>query len=101
MVRTHVRSEMSSYNPRFTARSAPAPRSGYDGVAVASLVTAILLIPFVPIILGFVGRARCRRSGKQGMGVSMTAIVLGVVAVIIWMAFIVAFMTVYMQEFGG
>ena len=91
---------MSSYNPRFDSRTAPAPQSGYDGVAIASLVTALLLMPFVPIVLGFVGRARCRRSGKQGMGIAMAGIVLGCLAVIIWMAFIVAFATVYMTQFG-
>jgi len=92
---------MSTFNPRFDARTAPARQAGYDGFALASLVTAMMLIPFVPIILGFVGRARCRRTGKQGMGIAMTGIVLGVVAVIVWMAFFVAFMTFYASHTGA
>ena len=86
---------MSSFNPRFDSRPAPTPQAGYDGVAIASLVTALLLMPFVPIILGFVGRARCRRCGKQGMGIAMAGIVLGVMAVILWMGVIAGLAAVY------
>ncbi len=87
---------MSGYNPRFTdGQIAPTPQKGYDGFAIAALITALLLVPFAPIVLGLVARSRCRRSGKQGSGMGMAAIVLGIIAIIFWMAVFAGLAAVY------
>ena len=68
----------------------PSPRA--NGLAVASLVCSIvgfflLGVPsIVGIVLGFVGRARIRRSAgaEQGSGLATAGVVVGFVAVALW-----------------
>ncbi len=66
--------------------AAVGPESGStpDAFAIASLVTALLFIPVVPIWLGFGARRRIRASGgtRDGDGIALIGIALGLVELI-------------------
>jgi len=61
----------------------PPSSSTPDGFAVASFVTALLFIPFVPVYLGLRARTRIRESGgtKDGYGLAMLGVGLGLVQI--------------------
>lgn len=54
-----------------------------DGISIAALVTGVLGMGLVPLVLGVVGLNRTRRNGTRGRGMSITGIVLGVVAMVV------------------
>jgi hypothetical protein len=56
-----------------------------DSWAIASFVTAMLVIPVVPIYMGIKARSRIRASGgaHDGMGVAMIGIVAGIAELVI------------------
>jgi hypothetical protein len=56
-----------------------------DSFAVASLVSALLLIPIAPIWLGLKSRTRIRSSGgaREGMGLAALGIGLGVFELVV------------------
>jgi hypothetical protein len=66
------------------------PVRSTDGLAIASLITALMGIPIVPIVLGFVARGRIERSGgrSDGNGLAMAGIVIGFIQIVIGIAFI-------------
>ncbi|GAB5898829.1 DUF4190 domain-containing protein [Mycolicibacterium mageritense] len=87
-----------------------------NGLGIAALVTAIvglllvwsvlggLILGLVAIILGFVGRGRCKRGEADNSGVATTGIVLGFIAMVISVAFVVVYFTVgahWFNEVGG
>ena len=57
-----------------------------DGYAIASLIAAVVGVPIVPIVLGVIARNRIRESGglKDGNGLAIAGIALGIVQVVIW-----------------
>jgi hypothetical protein len=63
----------------------PAKDSTPDAFAIASFVTAMLVIPVVPIYLGLKARTRIRESGgtRDGMGVAAIGVVAGVLELVI------------------
>ena len=63
----------------------PPAESTPDGYAVASFITAMLVIPFVPIYLGIKARSRIRASNgtRDGMGIATIGIIGGVVELMI------------------
>lgn len=65
-----------------------------EGLAIASLITALLSIPVVPIILGHMARTRIRESGglKDGNGLAIAGIVIGWVQLVILAIVIILFL---------
>lgn len=57
----------------------PQPAPGYDGFAIAALVTGILPCAPVGIILGIVALTRIGRSGQRGKGMAIAGIVLSAI----------------------
>jgi hypothetical protein len=70
----------------------PPGESTPDSYAIASLVTALLVIPVAPIWLGIRARARIRESGgtRDGVGIAAIGIAFGVVETIALAALLVA-----------
>ena len=62
-----------------------------DGYAIAALVTGLIGVPIVPIVLGVSARRRIRESGgaKDGDGLAIAGIVLGVFQLVVVAALIV------------
>lgn len=56
--------------------------TGTNGLAIASLVLALVL-PIVGFILGFVARSQTRRTGQDGAGLALAAIIVGGVFTVI------------------
>ena len=81
---------------RWSDHRAPVPRPVYvretDGYAVASLISAIVGVPIVPIVLGVMGRNRINESGglKDGSGLAVAGIVLGALQLVIWVIVVLA-----------
>ena len=64
-----------------------------EGMAIASLVSALLGAPIVPIILGHMARNRIRESGgmKDGDGLALAGIIIGWFYIAIFAVFILGF----------
>jgi hypothetical protein len=58
---------------------------GTDGLAIASLVTALIGVPIAPIILGHMSRTRIRQSGglKSGDGLAIAGLVIGYIQLVV------------------
>ncbi|MGO4446118.1 DUF4190 domain-containing protein [Mycobacterium sp. 2YAF39] len=88
----------------------PPPTSApKNGLGIASLVTAIIallsvfggvVLGFVAIILGFMGRARVKRGEATNGGVAIAGIILGILSIIEAVA-IIALMVWGFGEVGG
>jgi hypothetical protein len=63
-----------------------------DGYAIASVIAGVVGVPIVPIVLGVMARNRIRESGglKDGNGLAIAGIVLGIVQIVIWVVVILA-----------
>lgn len=65
------------------ATQAPIPKIAVpnktNSMAVAALITAILFIPIVPLVLGYISRREIDRSGgtQEGRGMALAGIILG------------------------
>lgn len=75
-----------------------APAGTTSGLAIASLILGIagFVFPFVlpsiaAIILGFMARSRIRQSGQGGRGIALAGIILGFVAILFAIGFIILF----------
>jgi hypothetical protein len=70
----------------------PVYASGTDGMAIASLITALVGVPIVPIILGHMSRTRIRESGglKSGDGLAIAGLVIGYIQLVILVIVIIA-----------
>jgi hypothetical protein len=77
-----------------SAPAGPAPvyGGGTEGLAIASLVTALIGIPIAPIILGHMARTRIRESGglKDGNGLAIAGLVIGYIQLVILVIVIIA-----------
>jgi hypothetical protein len=64
---------------------APVYVDGTDGLAIASLITALVGVPIAPIILGHMARARIRESGglKSGDGLAIAGLVIGYIQLVV------------------
>lgn len=90
----------------------PPPTGPKNGLGVAALVTAIVGLVFcwsvfggvvlgvVAVILGIVGYGRAKRGQATNTGVAIAGIVLGALAVIVSLAFIPIWMSVF-SDVGG
>ena len=65
---------------------APAQATGTNGLAIASLVTAFLCSP-LGVILGFVAKGQIKKTGQGGNGLATAGIVIGVVSILLGIAF--------------
>lgn len=112
-------------NPEGTPQTAPPyPYPGYppppkqlkNGLGIASLVIAIvgllsvwvpvvnivsIVLGLVAIVVGFVGRGRVKRGAADNGGVAIAGIVLGALAIIVGLAFIALWATVWKDAGGG
>ena len=57
-------------------------KSGTNGLAIASLVTAFLCSP-IGIILGFVAKNQIKKTGQSGNGLATAGIVVGIALIVI------------------
>jgi heme/copper-type cytochrome/quinol oxidase subunit 2 len=90
----------------------PPPTGPKNGLGIAALVIAILGLVFcwtviggvvlgvVAVIIGIVGRGRAKRGQATNGGVAIAGAVLGLLAVIVSLAFIPIWMGAF-SEFGG
>jgi hypothetical protein len=74
----------SEWRGQGAAVGPPSP-SEPDAYAIAAFITAMLVIPFVPIYLGIKARGRIRESHgtRDGMGIATIGIVGGIVELVI------------------
>ena len=91
----------------------PTPVAPKNGLGIASLVLAVIALVsvatvFAPIILGvaavvigFFGRGRVKRGTANNAGVAIAGIVLGALAIIVGLAFIPIWTTVWKDVGGG
>ncbi|WP_329136015.1 DUF4190 domain-containing protein [Streptomyces sp. NBC_01476] len=68
------------YPPQPQGWYAPRPT---NGLAIASLVTALLCIPLVGLILGIFGLRQVNRRGDRGKGLAISGIVIGSVGTLV------------------
>src|SRR3954453_17663540 len=63
-----------------------------EGLAIASLITALIGVPIAPIILGHMARTRIRESGglKDGNGLAIAGLVIGYIQLVILVIVIIA-----------
>src|SRR5215208_6228990 len=71
-----------------------------DGYAVASVISGVVGVPVVPIVLGVMARNRIRDSAgmKDGDGLAIAGIILGVLQLLLW---IVVFAVVFGVSIWG
>jgi hypothetical protein len=91
----------------------PRPLAPKNGLGIAALVLAVvgllsvatvfspIALGVVAVILGFIGRARARRGVADNGGVAIAGIVLGALAVVVGLAFIAIWNTVWKDVRGG
>ena len=89
---------------------APVPQR--NGLGVAALVLAVialvascsvaggLVLGIAAIIIGVLGRGRVKRGEANNGGVAMTGIILGALAVVVSLAFIALYVSVF-NQYGG
>ncbi|OPL17539.1 MAG: hypothetical protein AVO38_00730 [delta proteobacterium ML8_D] len=70
---------------------------GPSGLSIAALITGILWLGIVPIILGAVDLSRIKNgvSGAKGKGFDIAGIVLGAIAILFWIIFIIIWVVVF------
>jgi hypothetical protein len=88
--------------PASAHRAETGARGGTPGKAVAALVLGVLAIPgiLIPLLgfvlgalalgLGLAARAQIRREGMSGGGQAMAGVILGIVAIVLSVAIVVA-----------
>ena len=91
----------------------PAPVAPRNGLGIASLVLAVvgllgvvtvfapIALGVVAVVLGFLGHARAKRGTANNGGVAIAGIVLGGLAVVVGLAFIAIWTTVWKDVRGG
>ncbi|OMB97762.1 DUF4190 domain-containing protein [Mycobacterium sp. NS-7484] len=94
----------------------PGPRRPANGLGIAALIVAVIALVLVwsvigglmfgitAVILGFLGRGRCRRGEATNSGVAVSGIVLGAIACVLSLVFVgiwVYFGQRWFDEVGG
>jgi hypothetical protein len=67
----------------FTESPEPVPSGGTDGIAIASLVVALLGAGPLAVVLSLVALSRVRRTRRPGRGLALAALVLGTVETVV------------------
>ncbi len=70
---------------------------GPSGLSIAALITGILWLGIVPIILGAVDLSRIKNAvaSAKGKGFDIAGIVLGAIAILFWIIFIIVWVVVF------
>lgn len=91
----------------------PAPVAPRNGLGIAALVVAIIgviscflvapaiVLGIVAVILGFMGRGRVKRGEADNGGVAMAGIVLGVLSIVVGLAFIAIWAGLFKEVGAG
>jgi hypothetical protein len=91
----------------------PAPVSPRNGLGIAALVVAIIalvssfsvaggvVLGIVAVILGFMGRGRVKRGEADNGGVALAGLVLGVLAIVVGLAFIAIWVGLFKEVGAG
>ena len=97
----------------YAGYSAAPPVGPRNGLGVASLVIAIIavftcasvvlgiILGIVAVVIGFAGRGRVKRGEADNGGIAIAGIVLGFVAIVASIAFIVIWVAVFKEVGGG
>jgi hypothetical protein len=113
--------QYGGYPPPGYPPAPPQPYAGYgppaaaprNGLGVAALVVAILglvssfsvaggvILGIVAVVLGFVGRARVKKGEANNGGIALAGIILGVLGIVIGLAFIKVWLGVFDEVGGG
>lgn len=67
--------------------------AGVNGLATASLITGILGMGVVAVVLGHIARNQIARTGEQGAGQALAGLILGYIALAVWVALILAWVS--------
>jgi len=72
---------------------------GPSGLSIATLVTGILWMGIVPIILGAIDLSRIKNglSSEKGKGLDIAGIVLGAIAILVWIIIIIVWGAIISQ----
>jgi uncharacterized protein DUF4190/uncharacterized protein DUF1707 len=82
-------------------------RAGYypprptSGLAIASLVCAILSLSIPAVICGHMARTRIRETGEGGDGLAIAGLVLGYLGIIVWTLFLLVGMALVSKGQSG
>ena len=92
---------MSDWQPYEQPYRPPVRVAHTNGFAVAALACGIgglLLFPalIVAVVLGHMAHGRIRETGERGYGMATAGIVLGCVGLLIWILFILVYITAIM-----
>ncbi len=70
-----------------------------SGLSIAALVTGILWMGIVPIILGAIDLSRIKNglSSEKGKGLDIAGIVLGAIAILVWIIIIIVWGAIISQ----
>lgn len=91
----------------------PAPVAPRNGLGIAALVVAIIalvssfsvaggvVLGIVAVILGFMGRGRVKRGEADNGGVALAGLVLGVLAIVVGLAFIAIWVGLFKEVGAG
>ncbi len=78
----------------------PVKPPGTNGMAIAAFVTALAglvlcgLPSIVGLFLGIAGIRETRRTGQDGFGLALTGTIIGGLAALMWLIYLLAFLTV-------
>ncbi|MFF1573602.1 DUF4190 domain-containing protein [Leifsonia sp. NPDC058292] len=71
----------------------PAPQSGYNTMSIVAFILAFF-VSLVGIILGFVALSQIKRTGEQGRGLAIAAIIIGFVEIVIGVILAIVFIAI-------
>ncbi|MCJ7665357.1 MAG: DUF4190 domain-containing protein [Actinobacteria bacterium] len=76
---------------------------GPSGLSIAALVTGILSMSIIPIILGAIDLNRIKKglASPRGKGMDIAGIVLGAIAIVIWIVVSIVMVFVGLGAFWG
>lgn len=86
----------SNLNPQplppqqYSSSAAP----GYNTMAIVAFILAFF-VNIVGIILGFVALSQIKRTGEQGRGLAIAAIIIGFLEIIIGIVFVIVFVAIF------
>jgi Domain of unknown function (DUF4190) len=79
--------------------------SGTNGKAIAALVTALVGLVFCGLpsigglILGIIAIRECRRTGQDGYGIALAGAIIGGLAALLWMLYLVVIVGIFASGF--
>jgi Domain of unknown function (DUF4190) len=80
--------------PQYGYGYPPPPRRPTNSMAVAALITA-LLVPPVGVVLGVLARNQVRQTGEDGDGLALAGIVIGICLTLLYVLLIAFFVLIF------